>query len=184
MEGEPEIEVQSGPSVLPDEHLIWMARVADAWANLEFNVDQGIWKLTDAYQQLVACITAQLVSIHPRMKAFIALVELRGGKPETIAALRKLYSETLSPLSDRRNRSTHDARLVKKGTTEVVRLEITAKPKIHFGFIPEPVETLKRFHAEIGDAMMKLKRLRDQAIAEIEALPPESQPTLLEIMRS
>ena len=177
------MEVQSGPYVLPDEHLIWMGRVADAWANLEFAVDQGIWHLTDGYQQLIACVTAQLISIHPRMKAFIALVEVRNGKPETVAALKKLYSGTLSGLSDRRNRTIHDPRHINKRTGEVNRLEITAKPKVHFGFIPEAVGDLKRFHAEIGDAIMLVKQLRDQAIAEIEALPEESLPTLSEIVR-
>jgi hypothetical protein len=62
------------------------------------------------------------------------------------------------------------------------RLEITAKTKSQFGFKPEPLEELVALHTKIHTLVSDFSKLRDAALAEISALLPESQPTLLGIV--
>ena len=68
---------------IPDEHYCALGKVADAWADLEFDIDQLLWKLMRTEQALGACVTAQMFqpSAVPRIprkldeakqKAFIA----------------------------------------------------------------------------------------------------------------
>jgi hypothetical protein len=171
----------AGPFVMPDANAAMIGRIADAWAQLEFQVDRGIWTLLRAPQQFAACLTSQMLSIHPRMKAFIALVEIQGASAKTIRALNKIYGE-MGALSEARNRAVHDPRLVDYDSKEVYRLDVTARPKPHFGFIPENLENRRAFHDQIYEATTRFSNLRDAAIAEIEALPLASRPPLLGIV--
>src|SRR5260370_35378382 len=61
---------------IPDAHYAAMGKVADAWADLEFEVDRLIWHLLGTNQALGACVTSQMISIHPRLQALRALAEL------------------------------------------------------------------------------------------------------------
>ena len=67
---------ETGPSdeyiPIPDERYIALGKVADAWADLEFDIDQFIWKLMRTEQALGACVTAQMISSHPRFRALSA----------------------------------------------------------------------------------------------------------------
>jgi hypothetical protein len=171
-----------GPFIMPDEHAAVIGRIAEGWAQLEFQIDRGIWTLLRTEHQFAACVTAQLSSVHFRMKAFIALVELHGGSEATLVCLRRFSGNVLSSLQERRNRAVHDPRARDKGSALVHRLELTAKPKIKFGFEPEPLDDLSDLHKEIYTAVSDFSTLRDAAIAEIEALPAESRPKLLSII--
>src|SRR5262245_32022742 len=114
-----------------------IGRIANAWAQLEFEIDRGIWDLIGAPQPLTACVTSQMFSIHPRMRAFIALVEVRGGSTDTLAALKKFSDKHVSGLVEPRNRAVHDPRMLDRDTGQVHRLDVTARPKVHFGFKAE-----------------------------------------------
>lgn len=171
----------SGPHVIPDEHVALMGRVAEAWSQFEFQIDQGIWRLLETRQQLSACVTSQFLSIHPRLRAFIALVMVRNASKCTSDALNT-FSGSISGLVEKRNRAIHDPRYRQKDSGEIHRLEITAKPKIQFGFIPESKEGLQETINKIYAKTEEFINLRDGALAEIDALPPEDQPILLEIV--
>src|SRR5205823_2262222 len=80
----------------------------------------------------------------------------------------------IGALSESRNRAVHDPRLIDRDTNEVHRLDVTARPKPHFGFKPESIAEQERLHAQIYDLVTRFSKLRDAAITEIEALPPES----------
>lgn len=58
--------------------------VATGWARLEHNINLAIWRLAAVEDADGACITAQIPSIVPRMRALIALVHRNGGTPETL----------------------------------------------------------------------------------------------------
>jgi hypothetical protein len=58
---------------IPDPHYIAIGKVADAWADLEFDIDQLLWRLMRTEQALGACVTAQMISTHPRFRALGAL---------------------------------------------------------------------------------------------------------------
>jgi hypothetical protein len=70
---------------------------------------------------LGACMTAQMISIHPRLKAFIALVEIRGGSETALKELN-IFSGSAGGLAEKRNRMVHDPRAVHNRTKEVGRL--------------------------------------------------------------
>jgi len=61
---------------LPEAHYAAMGRVVDAWADLEFEIDQFIWHLLQTPQALVACVTSQIISIYAIMQALISLAGL------------------------------------------------------------------------------------------------------------
>jgi hypothetical protein len=176
--GDPIMAKISGPNVMPDSHAVWIGRVADAWAQLEFQIDRGIWTLLRADQHIAACVTAQIISLSPRWKAFTALLEVSGASKETITKLNRFRDCTLSGLLEERNRAVHDPRMVDKATKEVHKFETVARSKIKFDFRPESPDELKRAHDLIWDAVSEFNRMRDAAIAEVEALPPESRPQL------
>lgn len=91
-----------GSYVLPEDHAARIGRISDAWAHLEFEIDRGIWTLLATQHQLAACVTAQLSFIHPRIKAFISLVEIHKGQQTTIDELSKLYGKQISTLSEKK----------------------------------------------------------------------------------
>ncbi len=171
----------TGPYTIPDDHISLVGRIAGNWAHLEFEIDFGIWHLANTHQQLAACITSQLMSIHPRLKAFIALVEVRAGSAASVKAL-KSFQGSIADLVELRNRTVHDPRFKQKDTNEIHRLEITAKPRVQFGFLPEPKKELEQTLERIRAKVIEFKELRDRAIAEIDALPEASRPTLLQIV--
>ncbi len=170
----------SGPYTIPDEHTALIGRVAEAWAQLEFHIDYGIWHLANTHQQLAACITAQFQAVHPRLRAFIALVQIRNGSQATVDKLNS-FQGNVSGLVEKRNRCVHDPRFKNKRTGEISRLQITAKPKVEFDFLPEPANQLQATIDQIYERTTEFIRLRNKAIREIDALPLESQPTLTEI---
>jgi hypothetical protein len=172
----------SGPYIMPKEHAEMIGRVADAWAQLELQIDRGIWTLLGTHQQLAACLTVQMISVHPRIKALVALLHVLGASPETIKGFGTLYGQTLSGLSDQRNRAVHDPRMIDKVSRQTHKLEMAAKPKPHLDFIPEPLEELRKTHDDIYAAVTKFSNMRDAAIAEIDALLPESRPLLHSII--
>jgi hypothetical protein len=169
-----------GPYVIPDDHAALVGRVADLWAQFEFQIDLGIWRLANTHQQLAACITAQLQSIHPRLKAFGALVAVSGGSEESIKDVSR-FQGSISGLAERRNRAIHDPRYRQNSTGDIHRLEITAKPHVQFGFVHEPQSELRAFIETIHGKTREFMALRDRIVAEIDALPSESQPLLHKI---
>jgi hypothetical protein len=167
-------------SVIPDDYLAAIGHVANMTANLEFHIDLGIWELIGAPQQLTACVTAQMISAHPRLKAFIGLAELLGASAETIRALKSFQGD-IGELVEKRNRLVHDPRMVHKKTGEIGRLQITAKPKVHFGFVHESATEVNDTANEIGAKVLEFARLREKTIAELAPLREKSLSQLKEI---
>jgi hypothetical protein len=169
-----------GPFTMPDPHATAIGRIAETWAQLEFQMDRGIWALVGVEHELTACITAQLISAHPRMRAFTALADVRGASDTTLRKLNT-FSGDIGGLSEKRNRTVHDSRTVDKTTQQVFKLEITAKPKVHFGFKEETIDDLRKIHGQIQRALHDFITLRDETLREIQALPEASRPRLRSI---
>lgn len=169
------------PTNIPESHLAAIGRIANNMAQLEFQIDLGIWTLIGANQQLTACLTAQFISPIPRLKAFTGLCEVLGGSPDSIAKLNT-FSGSLSGLIEWRNRLLHDPRMIKKRTRTVARLQITAKPKVHFGFIDESIADINKIIEKIGNSIKEFINLRDNIISEIESLTQKSPPQLSKIV--
>jgi hypothetical protein len=168
-------------SLIPDAHLAAVGNISSMMAQLEFQIDLGIWRIVGAPQQLTACLTAQMISPIPRLKAFIGLVEVMGGAQESIDKLNKFMAD-IGGLIEKRNRQVHDPRMVKKGTETVARLQITAKPKVHFGFIDEDLGEIQRTSELIKAKVWEFMALRTGILNELTALHEKSPAELLEIV--
>lgn len=174
-----------GNLTLPDDYASVIGRIVEAWGHFELQVDLGIWKLLATPQQLSACVTSQLSSMHPRFSAFIALAQVSGASKKSIDELRKFFGDRVGGLIERRNRMAHDPRLVHKTSGEVNRLSVSARGgKISFEFVPEPIDGLKKTYNDIHGTIKAFIKLRDKIIREIEELPEESHPKFSEIVQN
>lgn len=168
-------------SVVPEAHLAAIGHVANTAANVEFQIDLGIWNLVGSRQQLAACITAQLISPHPRLKAFTALAEILGASKARISELNTLAG-ALGGLYEKRNRIVHDPRMIKQSTGTVQRLQVTARPKVHFGFIEETTDEVIKIAEDLTAKGNEFITLRDIVISEIDTLHKKSSVPLTEIV--
>jgi len=153
---------------IPDEHYAAMGKVADAWADLEFEIDSLIWQFLHTPQALGACVTAQMVSIHPRMNALLALASLWEVSPDLITELKRFYGN-LGPLADKRNRLIHDKRMIQWKTKSVVRLEISAKSKLRFEPFPEDIDYLMTFARDVTETHLRFITIRDGILRELDS---------------
>lgn len=163
----------------PQSHYALIGEVTHLWSMLEFNIDLALWHLMDVEQQLGACVTAQFHSIHPRSKALIALLQLRRANEQSVKDVQR-FMGTLNGLSEKRNRVVHDARFVDH-LGQTYRCEITAKPKVKFGPVVETEEELQNLINDISNKIRAFQKLRDRVLTEVDNLPPESHPILLEL---
>lgn len=160
-----------GNLTLPNDYASMIGRIVEAWAHFEFEVDIGIWKLLGVPDQLTACVTSQLSSMHPRFNAFIALAQVAGADQKTIDKLKTFMATRVSGLIERRNRSAHDPRMVKKSDKTVSRLSISARNgKVSFEFVPEPIDSLKKTYNDIHGTVRDFLELRRGVLHEIEAI--------------
>jgi hypothetical protein len=168
--------------LIPDEYYAGLGKVADAWADLEFDIDQFLWKLMRTDQALGACVTAQLISSHPRFRALYALVRLYAVKDETAKEVGTLSGE-VAGLQTQRNRIIHDKRMMRATTKQVVRFQVTADNKLEFGPQPESPKSLNEFKEKITAVRIKFDQLRKKIETEIEASPDKWKSPLPHITR-
>ena len=93
---------------------------------LKLEIDRLIWYLLQTNQALGACVTAQMISIHPRLTALGSLVRLWQVSQPLLDELASLDG-TARGLSETRNQIIHDKRMIWWKTKEVVRFQVTAK---------------------------------------------------------
>ena len=172
---------EDNASFIPADHLAAVGRIANAWASLEFVVDQTTWGLAAIPHMVGACMTAQLLSIQPKFNALIALAQLRGLSTETVNRLKKFQSVRIGRLQQGRNRAVHDVRVLHNATGEIKRLQITAQGPLVFEFQPEPISDLHKLRKKIEAAIRDCSTLRDDVLAEFRALPDKSGRPLFDI---
>ena len=133
---------------IPDDHYAALGKVADAWADLEFEIDQLIWQLMHTNQALGACATAQMIGPAPRLKTVLALANLWELSKETQDDLRSLEG-SINNLGQSRNPASHDKRLLRWEDKQVVRLGVTTKKKLVFEPVPETKQSLLDLRSKI-----------------------------------
>jgi len=157
----------SSPSVVPDEHYAAIGKVVDAWADFEFEVDRTIWDLLGEHQSLYACVTAQLISVLPKLDALTSLLDHIGVPREIIKSVKK-FSSNIGALVKRRNRTIHDPRVIWYGHGEVARFEVSAKGGLKFEPVVETIAELLDLRVEIDKQLTAFQTIK-QDIAD--ALP-------------
>ena len=168
---------------LPDEHYIAVGKVCDAWARLEFDVDHSIRHLLQTPQAMSACVTAQIINIHPKLAALQALCNLFLGKEHALCAELASFSGRLSGEADKRNRIVHDRRTISKKTGRVHRLCITAKRTLEFKPQEDNLNEILDFVSKLSSMRIEFSDLWKRIDAAIERQVSESPPQFPNIAR-
>jgi hypothetical protein len=165
----------------PDEYAAAIAEVTSYWAALEYNIDMSIWHLAGVYPAIGACVTAQIYTLHGRLKALEALAKLRLANKKLIDKINKFDESVRTPL-DIRNRITHNCWFRNKEGS-MSQLELGAKGVLTYGFKPILIDSLKKDCGKVRHAMLKATKLRDLIEDALPTLPEiplkELHPTVL-----
>lgn len=164
-----------------DGHFSEIGKLTESWAQLEYAIDHMIWGMANIQQALGACITSQLMSVNPRMKAFRSLAATLGAGQESLDRIGKLQG-TLSRLQTKRNRAVHDPRMMNTNTKDLDRLQITATSKLEFGWQPETPESLAAIRQEVEECIKEFCALASDVTAEIRSLPEKDRPRLPQML--
>ena len=165
------------PTLVPLEHDAAIGRVARSWGHLEHMVDLIVWDAARVPHQIGACITAQMGSVHPKLRALGALLVLWEIDPALIKKV-DVFAANLHDLGEKRARAVHDARLTDyKG--QVVRWQTTASSKgVIFGPQPETIEELKNLRTRIARNIRRFEDLK-QEIRDAILTSEQKQPLRL-----
>lgn len=131
-------------SPLPDEHPCYslVGQITAETARIELNLDHIIWEIAGVLQVVGACMTGQMVGMHPRYLALFQLADLAElpGKFLTEINKQKGYA---GALADLRNRAVHDAWFVREGDGSPHQHKGRTKLDTRFGPHPVTVQMLQ-----------------------------------------
>jgi len=154
--------------LIPDEHFSSVGKCIQPWAHLEFEIDRAVWELLGVAQPIGACVTAQLVSVIPKLNALNALAILHGAKNASEAI--SSFSGDIGGSNAKRNRLVHDARFISIVTRNVNRFEIIAKNKMTFGNVTETISDLSKFEESTKTFLRTFISICDNLRLEIASL--------------
>jgi hypothetical protein len=143
--------------------------VAVHWARLEHEINQAIWALCALESADGACLTAQIPSIMPRMRALIALVHKNGCGEKLLTDLNRFAGEA-DKLARRRNRVIHDPWYFRDDTNQIFgRLEVTADKRLVYEIKLQTRKDVLDIAHEIIAAQKTFEALRARINAEFQA---------------
>jgi hypothetical protein len=145
--------------------------VAAVWAALEFQINDAIWQLANIPQDAGACMTAQIVAIGGRTRAYAAMADLRGANDKKLTKKINAYSQHIEGLARQRNRAVHDPWSVNTLTGSILRLQITADKKLEFGFKAVELQELNSLYDQIIAANEEFAELHSHVMAVARPLP-------------
>lgn len=138
-----------------------------SWAMLEFSIDRLIWYLAETPDTIGACVTTQIMGAPGKIKALVALAHLRGGDEHLIRDLNRFEGKT-RPLSEQRNRYTHDWWGWQPETGAVVQFTVAVdQKKLRFGFEERFVSEMKKLRADIEAARKRFDALAERVRNEL-----------------
>lgn len=147
------------------------------------SIDRAIWLLAKLPDEVGACVTAQFGGIHPRLRALIALAQLKGVPQPNINELNKFYNES-SSLVLKRNRAVHDAWWISSPSGTVAQLRLVADKKLDYRFKPASMADMEALAEEIKEHDIRFFRIEQQMFAALHlaslekpaAEPPRDTP--------
>ncbi|WP_428660456.1 hypothetical protein [Reyranella sp.] len=119
---------------LPDSSPIYaiVGRIASRWGKLEWEVDRLSWLLAGLRRdEPGACMTAQILGIHNKLRALISLARLNEAPQSIIDDLNKFSNEAI-PITMKRNRAVHDSWWMGAKTKKVGQLRLTADKRLDY----------------------------------------------------
>lgn len=159
------------PGRLNPEFLQTIGLIARDWGALEYLINQAIWRLSNTYPALGACVTAQIFTVDGRLKALASLLKIRRADKKLIDRLNK-FTEAVRTPTVLRNRNIHDlwATSVRDKNT-AYRIQITAQHKLSFERIEVTIDSLKSDHKKIHECLKQFGRIHDAILAAAPTLP-------------
>jgi len=123
-----------------------------------------------------ACITAQFTSIHPKLKALIALCRHKEVDHKLIKRLNT-FRQSLYSTADKRNRAVHDAWMpqVSPGGIEIVQWDLGTGKDVNEFTRPTPLCELIELNREIHKRMSAFATIKDDLLSELRSsqkIPP------------
>jgi hypothetical protein len=153
-----------------DPYMNAVGRIATLWAALEFNINEAIWELANVEAAAGACITSQIGSVGPRMRALISLVHFRKGNDNILRELAT-YMRAIEGLSRQRNRYIHDPATIGKESGKISRINVTADLRLDFGFKDVDLKEMARIFQKVRDAIKTFSTFRQRITPELPSWP-------------
>ena len=164
------------------DHIDYVGLIATRWAFLEFIIDSTIWRLANIQSEIGGCLTANLQSIHLKLRSLRALAEYHGASKKLLKDFASFQSR-ISGTADKRNRAVHHPWMpsVNRDTNEVgmgqfiVRADQKGR---EFSSKPIAIDKLVELNMEINKRLEEFFKLREKFVAELPAFgkPPPEQP--------
>lgn len=154
-----------------DPYFLEIGRVANAYSQLEFKMNDAIWELANVARSAGVCMTAQMIGPGPRIRCLLALLKFRNASDALIREFNKI-GEKIEGVARRRNRYVHDPFVFNPDTGEIHRMESTADKSIRYGFTnAENIDDLKQLATDIDTVADEFDQLYLRAVAELPAWP-------------
>jgi hypothetical protein len=153
-----------------------VGRVACDWAALEMTLNDCIWALSGTPYGAGACVTSQIYTIEGRMKALIALLNLKGAT-ELVTKTNVYHEQTLRQASIKRNRVVHDI-WFSDDRGEAHQLSITADKKLRIQTIERTKVDLRKDHKIVERALFDFISIYEE-IGSLLHTWPNTRPLAL-----
>jgi hypothetical protein len=153
-----------------DPYFTAIGRVANAYSQLEFKMNDAIWELANVARSAGVCMTAQMIGPGPRNRCLLALLKFRNASDALIREFNKI-GEKIEGVARRRNRYVHDPFVLNPDTGEILRMESTADKSIRYGFMNADIADLKQLATDIDTVADEFDQLYLRAVAELPAWP-------------
>lgn len=147
-------------------HCMQIGQIASKWAALELLVDQTIWKLAEVQEKQGACITAQIGSIHNRMRALLSLLKLRDCPKKVIKEVN-VFSQDASTIAIFRNRIVHSPVAYRADYSAAVSLQLSADKTLKLDVEDVDNEQTQRTDDEIWNLLKRFVELQNTIYAEL-----------------
>ena len=151
-----------------DPYFIAIGRVANAYSQLEFKMNDAFWELANVARSAGVCMTAQMIGPAPRNRCLLALITFRNASPALITEFNKI-GKKIESVAARRNRYVHDPFVLNPDTGEILRMEATADKSIRYGFMNAEIDDLKQLATDIDTVADEFDQLYLRAVAELPA---------------
>lgn len=153
-----------------EPYFIAIGKVANAYSQLEFSMNDAIWELANVERAAGVCMTAQMIGPGPRNRCLLALLKFRKAPQKIIEEFNKIGNK-IEGLAARRNRFVHDPFVLEQETGQIARMEATADKHVSYGFMGTDVAKLTELAIEIDYAANEFDQLYLRACAELPAWP-------------
>jgi hypothetical protein len=147
-----------------------IGKLANAYSQLEFSVNDAIWELANVARSAGVCMTAQMIGPGPRNRCLLALLKFRNA-PQALIDEFNLVGKAIEKVAARRNRYVHDPISFNPGTGEIQRMEATADKHIRYGFMVAEIGALAKLADDIDNVADAFDKLYLRAVAELPAWP-------------